>query len=109
MKAQFSNIAWLIAGGLIVFGYQTMTEKKSQKASAAEVSVGQRKQSLEAAIAAGPKARTWELSQGTVVEILIPLTKYGGDWLETKRCYVWRDASTKTSSMACDPDEMNLN
>jgi len=53
---------------------------------------------------AGPTTRGWATPHGNLVEIRLPVDRYGVGVVEIQRCIVWRDGSTGTSSMHCDPD-----
>ncbi len=66
----------------------------------------QREQAVQAAINAGPRTRSWQTREGTVIELIIPKTS--GRLLESQRCIVWRDAVTSTSALHCDREEIDL-
>lgn len=66
----------------------------------------QDRQAVKAVIQAGPQTVSWDTPQGTVIEITIPRATLGGNFVESKRCIVWRDAVAKTASLFCDREEI---
>lgn len=99
---------WVILGGLIVWAYNAATLKKVEKSEAASSSVNQLKKSAQAAISAGPQLTSWQTAEGTVISLSIPKLSAGGHLLEVKKCIIWRDAITKTASLHCDRDKLDL-
>lgn len=103
----FGPVAWVVLGGLLVWGYGAATDKKAEKAATASMSYAQRKQATAAVIQAGPQTTSWETPQGTVIALDIPKAALGGSFVEVKHCIVWRDAVTSTSALHCDKDEID--
>ena len=97
---------WMALGGAVVWGYGVATEKKAS--TTPSVSVAQRKQANLNAVSAGPQSTAWETPYGTVIALDIPKASAGGLLVEQKRCIVWRDAVTNTSSLQCDKDEIDI-
>lgn len=75
--------------------------------AANEALSAQRKQAVQAALNAGPQTRSWQTSEGAVIELTIPRASITGRRVEYQRCIVWRDAITKSSSMHCDRDDFD--
>lgn len=99
---------WMAIGAALVWGFGIATQKKEPKFTRASPSLTQRKQAALDTIKAGPKTSTWETPHGTVIALDIPKATAGGLLVEIKRCVVWRDAATKTSSLQCDKDEIDI-
>ncbi len=97
---------WMALGGAAVWGYGVATEKKA--AAAPSASLTQRKQANLNAVSAGPQSTAWETPHGTVIALAIPKASAGGLLMEMKRCIVWRDAVTSTSSLQCDKEEIDI-
>ena len=68
----------------------------------------ERSKAVQAAIDAGPTTRTWQTPEGALVELTIPMASIGGRRVEYQRCLVWRDAATRTASLDCDRDDIDL-
>ncbi|MGB4115379.1 MAG: hypothetical protein WBK51_02395 [Polaromonas sp.] len=106
MTSKLERLAWILLGGLIVWGYQVATEKRAEKATIASASYAQRKLATQEILKAGSKTTISETPQGTVIELSIPKASFGGSFLEIKRCIIWRDAVTKTAALSCEKDEI---
>ncbi len=103
----FDPIAWIILGGLLVWGYGAATEKRSEKVATSTARLTHRKEEVQAIINAGPQTRVWETTQGSVITLDIPKAGLGGRFVETKHCTIWRDTATRTSALHCDKDEVD--
>lgn len=86
-------------GALGVWLYQISTVHKAEKATPASTS--QRRLAVTNAVTAGPQTQIWATPNGDVIELTIPSASLGGRLLEVKRCTVWRDRITSSSSMSC--------
>ena len=54
-----------------------------------------------------PKPHTYQIDSNQMVVIEVPTAdEYG--YVETQRCYIWRDAEFKTSSMSCPADQTQV-
>jgi hypothetical protein len=84
------------------------TSKDISKESHGRTTSAERKQAIQSVIDAGPQTKSWQTPEGTVIELTIPKTSGAGNFLESQRCIVWRDAVTKTSSMHCDKEEIDI-
>ena len=98
----------MLIGGTLVWFFGSTTEKKEAKLQKTSASLTQRKQATLDIIKAGPKSTAWETPHGTVIALDIPKASVGGLLIEMKRCIVWRDAVTTTSSLPCDKDEIDI-
>lgn len=54
-----------------------------------------------------PTITSWGLEEGTFIQIdhSVPMLP-GSDYMETRRCYVWRDKVTSTSTMSCESEPL---
>lgn len=102
----FSILFWIALGIALMWAYGAATENKASAAPSASLS--QRKQANLNKINAGPQSTAWETPHGTVIALDIPKASAGGLLMEMKRCIVWRDAVTRTSSLQCDKEEIDL-
>ena len=112
MKSSLSDglriLFWVVLGGAIVWGYSAATSKKAEKSALATSRFEQRKTAVQATVKAGPQVFSNETPEGTVIQLSIPAPSQTGNFVDVKRCIVWRDAATKTSSLHCDHDELDL-
>lgn len=110
MLSKFENVAWIIfwiaLGGVGVWGWQAATAKPFEKPPSA--GIAQRRQAVATTLAAGPQTTSWSTPHGDVIELSVPSATVGGRLLELRRCIVWRDHITSSSSMSCDPPEIEL-
>jgi hypothetical protein len=100
--------AWILMGGLLVWGYQAATAKKSEKAAAATVSNAQRAESIAAQLKAGPTTQVWNTPEGQLLQLQIPTAGPANLYVEQRNCLVWRDAATKTSALFCASPEPDI-
>lgn len=96
------------AAVLIAIGICACTSKDAPKEPHTRPTSAERKQAVQAVVNAGPQTKSWQTPEGTVIELTIPKTSGAGNFLESQRCVVWRDAVTKTSSMYCDKEEIDI-
>jgi hypothetical protein len=101
-------IFWVAIGGTLVWTYGAATTKKEATFTRASSGLTVRKQATQDIIKAGPTSTAWETQHGTVIALDIPRATAGGLLVEQKRCIVWRDAVTKTSSLQCDKEEIDI-
>ena len=101
----FGIAFWMVLGGVILWAYQVSTDNKPEPKGTANQ---QRKHKVAATVSAGPTTNAWTTAEGQLIELVIPYPGVGGSFLETKRCHIWRDAATNTSSMVCAPEEIDL-
>lgn len=100
MKINPSAAVALVAVAIGSWFYYDMQRTQAQQADA------RRAQRAEQQVEhpREPQARAWPTAEGTfiVIEHATPMIP-GGTIMEVRRCYVWRDAATSTSSMSCEP------
>lgn len=101
-------IFWVAIGGALVWAYGAATATKEATFTQASRSLAKREQSTQDIIKAGPTSAVWETPHGTVIALDIPKATAGGLLVEMKRCIVWRDSVTKTSSLQCDKEEIDI-
>lgn len=91
-------IAALLGGGWLYYNHQQAQAAQAAERRAARIE--QQQMHPEP-----PNTQAWQTSEGTfiVIEHTQPMFR-GSTVLELHRCYVWRDATTNTSSLACDQD-----
>jgi hypothetical protein len=99
--SKLEPFAWIFMGGLILWGYQAATTKPASKAITTGSTAASSKAAVTIALSKGPRSTIWATPHGDVIEYLIP-TSVMGVMVEYKRCFVFRDAVTRTSSMSCE-------
>ncbi|WP_294767160.1 hypothetical protein [uncultured Rhodoferax sp.] len=99
---------WMALGGGIVWFYQTAVATKAEKAVARSSQSSDIKARNAAIVAAGPTAEVFKTAEGEVIQLSIPVASLGGSLVQHKKCTVWRDAVTKTSSLHCEREEIDL-
>lgn len=102
--AKFEPVLWLLLGGAIVWGFSLATDKKTEKAQKATASHSARQAAVAQSVAKGTQVEVEKTEEGDLITLYVPSKGVGGLYVEVKRCLVWRDAVTKTSSMSCPPD-----
>jgi hypothetical protein len=107
-KDFFIGLFWMALSAAIFWMYGAITARQADTAAATSSRQAQRLQATQAAIRAGPQTSTWETPHGTVITLDIPKATLSGMFVETKHCIVWRDASTKTSAIHCDKEEIDI-
>jgi hypothetical protein len=108
MTSWLGILFWMAIGAALVWGFGIATQKQEVKPAKAASSLTVRKQATQDIIKAGPTSTAWETKHGTVIALDIPRATAGGLLVEQKRCIVWRDAVTKTSSLQCDKEEIDI-
>ena len=83
----------LIGGGLLAYIYQSDQDQKK--------AARQREQRLAKVHSAKPSATSYALDGGQITVLQIPYPdEFNAEYLNTQRCFVWRDASG-SSTMSC--------
>jgi len=85
--------ALLIGGGVLAFVYQNDQDRKK--------AIRQQEQRVAKVHFAQPSATTYALDGGQITVLQIPYPdQFNAEYLNTQRCFVWRDASG-SSTMSC--------
>ena len=108
MTSWLGILFWMAIGAALVWGFGIATQKQEVKPARASSGLTVRKQATQDIIKAGPTSTAWETQHGTVIALDIPRASAGGLLVDMKRCIVWRDAVTNTSSLQCDREEIDI-
>ena len=92
---------WVALGGLMVWFYQLASTSIEAKRSNTGSNLAAMKAKVTTTVSQGPKTSIWATQHGDVIELLIP-TSVAGLMVEYKRCFVFRDAVTHTSTISCE-------
>lgn len=94
---------WMVLGGAIVWGYQAASRPPTFAANPADKrqTMDERKRDVRNVVSAGPQTKLWATPHGEIIEVAIPTASIGGRFVQFKRCTVWRDPITATSSISC--------
>jgi hypothetical protein len=63
--------------------------------------LAQRKEAVKLQISRGPEQRAYKAGAGELVVLDIPAEGPAGLFVETQRCYIWRDAEYRTATLSC--------
>lgn len=101
--SKLEPFAWIFLGGLIVWGYQAASHSPTLAAASADKrpTMDERKRDVRSMVSAGPQTKLWVTPHGEIIEVAIPTASIGGRFVQFKRCTVWRDPITATSSISC--------
>ncbi|MDZ7892360.1 MAG: hypothetical protein U5L73_11460 [Rhodoferax sp.] len=100
----FLNVLfWMALGAALVWGYGAATNIKAEKSLAVTEGAERLRSAIKEKIDRGPQVETWDTGEGQLVTVYIP-SSLAGVAVSVKRCFVWRDAITKSSSMSCPSD-----
>lgn len=100
----FSILFWIVLGAAILWMYQAATTRQGEKSDLVKSKTASRRATVTKAMLDGPKTTIWATPNGDVIELLFPSSSVGGQIVEVKRCIVFRDTFTKSSSMSCDQE-----
>lgn len=97
-----SIVFWIAFGGLLVWGFNAATAKKSEKSIAISAAAVDRRATVAATLSKGPQTTSWNTPEGKVIELSIPTSRLGGLMIEVKRCIVWRGQGA--DSLHCESE-----
>jgi hypothetical protein len=103
----FGIAFWMVLGGVILWGYGAVTDKKAVSANPPAATTKQRKLAVANTVRSGPKTEIWSTPHGDVIKLDVPYATVGGLLVEIKHCILWRDMLTKTSSMHCEQNQLD--
>lgn len=102
LKAWIGPALWMGAGaGTVYFLFALSAGNESRSKDDAKRTAS-RKAAAEQIIKAGPTTQLHYTDEGELVVLKIPASTGVPGFVETKRCYVWRDAAYRTTAMACE-------
>ncbi len=111
---KLERAGWILLGGIGLWGIQAASQLLSKGDHPSPISAAQaatkrptmeeRKRDVAAVVSAGPQTKLWSTPHGEIIELAIPTAAVGGHFVQFKRCTVWRDPITATSSISCPAD-----
>ncbi len=111
MKPASNNALKLITIGVVLTAlllfYIEAVKKKDDTKAQSSVSRSMRLDAIEKRMADGPTYKVKEFPLGDFIEVTTPSFD-SGIFLETRKCFIWRDKSNKSSSMFCDSKNIDL-
>lgn len=104
LKSNVTTAAWvaLIVGGLAWWAHSKSTENTRRSERRVEIR----------AVSTMPRIQEYQLSQGQILVVDVPAANVNmPKFIETRRCFVWRDSNGSSSAISCEatpdilPDE----
>jgi hypothetical protein len=111
MKPSSNNALTLIAIGVVLTAsllfYIEAAKKKEDSKAQSSTSRALSHVAIEKRMADGPTYTVKEFPLGDFIEVTTPSFD-SGIFLETRKCFIWRDKSNNSSSMFCDSKNIDL-
>lgn len=103
VKGLLGPALWMGAGAALVYALLALTSNNEARTKEDAKRTNTRRVAAEQIIKAGPTTESHYTDEGQLVVLKIP-SRVGGvsGLVETKRCFVWRDAAYRTTAMACE-------